>query len=806
MADDNNAFKKNDNNESNGFLTKSPFNKLAMSVTNNLRKLYQNVTFSTPFNKESREDITQNVDKYLDRIISSNQDMSGEGNISRLFKRVQQLSNDPGVVGKFKDLFNDKVFISNILSSYSQNRFLYDYDAEIDVVLRYMPKLREALSILRDNVLSTDHFSKDFISVINTSDISNEDMFVHRIEEIKTTYNLLENLEKWYMETSKYGECFIYVVPYSKGIAQLIRDKQATTITQGTINMESMTINMGEGNKPAPDSWKTLKNPKQYGTLTIELSHSNCISSIYEEYEQNYKQLRTISEQSMATYFTEHAILEVKDDTTPLHAKTTKTLNYDQNTVTKDEKGNNIKSVLKRSRKKEELIPDEKIGEYLKNIDKDVKSDDGFFDLAKAPDKDKGPKFTIPGAIVKKLDRHNIIPIIIEGDICMGYYYFEFQEKKEYMLQSGMRLSDPMMNATTGSIFGNGGENPEHEKALRYISAHLSKYIDANFVNKNQDLKKEIYAVLKYNQVYNNPTPNKMRVTFIPAEDIHHFYYELDEYTKRGKSDLHDSMLPAKLYCANYITASIMTMTRGYDKRIFYINPGLEANLTEVLMNTISQIKQGNFGIRQIRNNLNQVLNIQGRFNDYFVLKSPSGDSPLNTEIMPGQNVELKTELMQLLEEMSINPTDVPLELLQTRMNSMDYAIQLSMSSSKFLRVCFKRQSKTNKQYSRLITKIYNYHYNNQDILEFSLPSPTFLSITNSSQFFQNVTDYATKVCEILWDGDPNDEIGKQWFMKEIQKNVAASYYNKEGMSNLLKKAKQRSRILPLPTPQPGQQ
>ena len=230
MADDNNAFKKNDTNEPNGFLSKSPFNKLAMSVTNNLRKLYQNVTFSTPFNKESREDITRNVDKYIDQIISSNQDMSGEGNISRLFKRVQQLSNDPGVVGKFKDLFNDKVFISNILSSYSQNRFLYDYDAEIDVVLRYMPKLREALSILKDNVLSTDHFSKDFISVVNTSDISNEDMFARRIEELKTTYNLLENLEKWYMETSKYGECFIYVVPYSKGIAQLIRDKQATTI------------------------------------------------------------------------------------------------------------------------------------------------------------------------------------------------------------------------------------------------------------------------------------------------------------------------------------------------------------------------------------------------------------------------------------------------------------------------------------------------------------------------------------------------------------------------------------------------
>ena len=448
---------------------------------------------------------------------------------------------------------------------------------------------------------------------------------------------------------------------------------------------------------------------------------------------------------------------------------------------------------LKRiGKKKEPLIPDNEIDDYLKNMDKEVSADDGLINLnPKYGDKNRNNKFDIPGAIIKQLDRHNVIPMIIDNDICLGYYYFEFQEKRDFMINSSMRLSDPMMTITNGNNFASENDQAEHDKALRYISSTLSQYIDSNFINRNQDLKKEIYAILKYNQVYNNPNPNKMRVTFIPADDIEHIYFDLDPHTHRGRSDLHNSMLPAKLYSAMYITTSIMTMTRGYDKRVYYVNPGLEANLTEAMFNVINQIKQGNFGIRQIRNN-------------YFILKSPSGESPINTEIISGQNIEIKTELMNLLEEMAINPTGVPLELVQTRMNSMDYAIQLTMSNSKFLRLVFKRQAKVNEKFSRILEKVYNYHYKKNDILEFNLPPPTFLTITNNTQFFDNLNNYAAFIGDMKWDGDPNDENGKNTFIKEIKIAMAGTYYNQDFMDAILRKAKQKAQIFPLPPKQPG--
>lgn len=808
MADDKN--KKQEDPQAQSLLRRSPFNKLAGVVQQGLDRLYQNVTFNPSSVKNNREEIKREIDKALDNIISNNTEISGEGNVSRLIRRIQQMQHDPDTIRAFKDLFEDKQLMQSIFTSYSQNRYLYDYDAEIDVVLKYMPKLKEALLILKDNILSTDNFSKDFISATNISDITNDTMFDKRLNEIKKHYKLLEKFEDWYFNASKYGETFIYIIPYSRGITRLMKDRENINMDKGTLNMESFQYDLGGGMKPFPKKFNSVRKVIEgWGKLEIELCHANCVTSVLEEFEENHNKLKAISESSMQTYFTEQVLLEEKPPEKLLPGMN-KPIGIDDKNVSVEPDSNIIKKLKRIGKAKDDkrpLIPDSEIDDYLKHIDKEPMADEGLVKV----DRDGRPitkgskkdKYDIPGAIVKELDRHNVIPIIIDDDICMGYYYFEFQQKRDFMMNSSMRLSDPMMSVTNGNNFASENDRAEQDKALRYIASELSKYIDSNFINKNQDLKKEIYAILKYNQIYNSSNPNKMRVTFIPNDDIEHIYFELDPYTKRGKSDLHESMLAAKLYSAMYITTSIMTMTRGYDKRVYYINPGIEANLTEAMFNVINQVKLGNFGIRQIRNNLNQVLNIQGRFNDYFILKSPSGDSPVNMEVISGQNVEIKTELMNILEEMAINPTGVPIELTQTRMNSMDYAIQLTMSSSKFLRMAFKRQGKVNIKFSRILEKVYNYHFKTNDTIEVTLPPPSFLTITNNTQFFDNLNNYAMNIAEARWDGDMNDEAGKQMFMKVIKQELAGSHYNKEWIDGLLQKSKRLSQIKP---PQPQQQ
>lgn len=793
------ADKKDDTKTS--LLDRSPFNKIASNIQDGLTALYQRIKFTTPNVRDDRVNIKKNVDKALDQIISNNTEQSGEGNISRLYRRLFLTQNNADTVKAFKTMFEDRNLMSSIFTSYSQNRYLYDYDAEIDVVLKYMPKLKEALLIMKDNILSTDHFSKDFITATNISDLDDDMMFNKRMAEIKRYYGLLDKFEDWYFKTSMYGETFVYIIPYSKGISRLMKDKENISTDLATMNMESCEFIHNGKRETLPKKFESVRHVlKEWGNLEIELCHSNCLTGVVESVVKDYTQMGVIQEQSMYHYFNESVLEEEK----PPAKRSDATANgIDPRVKDTGISTNSIKKI--RKKKDPPLIPDNEIDDYLKYIDKDASADDGLITVGSdgKVKSNKKTKFDIPGAIVKELDRHNVIPIMLDNEVCMGYYYFEFQEKRDFMINSSMRLSDPMMSVTNGNNFASENDRAEHDKALRYISSQLSKFIDSNFINRNQDLRKEIYAILKYNQVYNNPNPNRMRVTFLPADDVEHIYFELDPYTHRGRSDLHESMLPAKLYSAMYITTSIMTMTRGYDKRVYYINPGIEANLTESMFNVINQIKQGNFGIRQIRNNLNQVLNIQGRFNDYFILKSPSGDSPINMEVISGQNIEIKTELMNLLEEMAINPTGVPVELIQTRMNSVDYAIQLTMSNSKFLRLVFKRQGKVNLKFSKILEKIYNYHFKKNDTIEFALPPPTFLSVTNNTQFFDNLNNYAMHISEMTWDGSAEDQAGKDAYTKEIKRAMAGSYYNPEFIDKILKKAKQKNTITPL---QPQQQ
>src|SRR5574344_1767116 len=112
---------------------------------------------------------------------------------------------------------------------------------------------------------------------------------------------------------------------------------------------------------------------------------------------------------------------------------------------------------------------------------------------------------------------------------------------------------------------------------------------------------------------------------------------------------------------------------------------------------------------------------------------------------------------MTMLEEMSVNSTDVPMEMIQMR-NSVDYASQLTMSSSKFLRKVYNRQSKFQVNITRIFNKIYNNEFVDDNVtLSVSLPPPMFLNITNTNQMMTNVNEYSQSVAQLLLDPDESD-------------------------------------------------
>ena len=156
---------------------------------------------------------------------------------------------------------------------------------------------------------------------------------------------------------------------------------------------------------------------------------------------------------------------------------------------------------------------------------------------------------------------------------------------------------------------------------------------------------------------------------------------------------------------------------------------------------------------------------------------------------MPGQQIEIKTDLLNLLEESAINVTGVPIEIIQNR-QSPDYAMQLTMSNSKFLRYVYSRQSDFQKIIATLYTKIYDIEYGSNDQITVTLPPPLFINVTNTNQLIVNTGDYCDNITNIVM-ADEQDEVIRAKFAKELKIYHLGSYLNMDVIRQIENKARQ---------------
>jgi len=768
---------KDDNTKSN--IRFNALKKIAGLIQSNTDDIYKSTYYTDPENKRQLDNLKNNIDTSIKNILNNNINSTGEPNMSRFYERLFfNTQNDKDTVAEFEKIFGDNDFINNLSSSYMDNRWIKAIDDELDETLRYMPKLEEALQTLRDNVLSADSFNKDFLTLKPAIDgDGNQDQFDHNIQDLKKNYDLLKLINDIYYDTSKYGETFIYCVPYEKAIQNLMDHKndnrgiairsnynESTVILEDTINDTSEKIDMSRFNLDK------MSEDINDINLNFEIDNGGILRSVIESEKDARDKRKMVNEQSLCEqYLMELGMTDIRNDG--------KAYAFD-----------NVERYQVGGKLPEHHNFDKTLNDDMELPNIDSSASDGLVNTDKA----KNVKLkSMNGCIVKKLRRECVTPIMI-NDICLGYYYFEFDNNMAFFDES--QPSTGMVNTITG-LRSNGRAEAydvlqRRDDAIRYVASMLATKIDTKFINDNQDLKREIYYILKYNDEFSNNEANmqNIRVSYIPPEDINHIYFELDENTSRGISDLNLALIPAKLWVAIYITNCLAIMTRGNDKRVYYVRQSVESNISKTLLKTVNEIKKSNFGIRQIQN-INNVLNITGRFNDYIIPRGADGNSPIEFEVMQGQQIEIKTELLNLLEEAAINSTGVPLELIQSR-QSPDYAMQLTMSNTKFLRFVYGRQSLFQQMIQPLLTKIYDIEYGTTDSIDVTLPPPLFINVTNTNQLIVNTSDFCNSIVEIFM-GDSQDDVIKAKVGKKLKAYYLGSYVNMGIINNAIEEAKQ---------------
>lgn len=756
-------------NKNNDLMMNKKINKSrAEQLQNTLDTIYKRTHYTDNKDVSYLDSVKRRMDNSLNGLIDKTKMRTGDSNMSGLYSRTLAKDGE-NFDREIQHTLQDESMLHDIMDLYSQNMITRDQDREIDLVCKYMPKLEQAIDIKVDHIFSADHFKKDslVLTVLNNKNkldnfaTSNDKETDHNLDDLKKKYDLERFSKRLVKNTLKYGEQYVYVVPYSKALSKLLIKKTSSSILgENEILTEEVVNNIIDDSSTKLN----LIYPLNEETRNICFTEDDCIidSTIKDDKFNHFMNESKRHEQEI-----ELDKLEVELNTTGVIPSV----------ITEQI---NMMRILQENKALEEATAKFDIGmakdsTLLKDIDKNFKkflgnslkapqelSSDGFIDKNNIKE-----NIDVPGCIVEVLEHTMIKPIYIRN-MALGYYYIETEMELDANEQT-------TFSSTLGGLRPKRSQKDRQAQntqtmdntMLIRIAKQISRRIDSKFINSNQDLTKEIYTILKYNADHGNGKVTKIRVSFIPPEEIHHITFKKNEKTHRGVSDLDKSLFPAKLYSCLYISNTIALLTRGYDKRVYHVRQAVDTNITQVLLNVVNQIKQSNFNLRQIEN-MNNILNITGRFNDLVIPQNANGESPINFEVMPGQNIDVKSDFMNQLEEMAINETGLSIDMINSRLQE-NTATHLTMSNSRFLLKIVALQIDLAEMLSRLFTVIYNNEYNTEDSVQVTLIPPVMSNFTNSSQILAIVNELVASI-DTMQMGYEQDETLRTIFRGELLK------------------------------------
>lgn len=327
---------------------------------------------------------------------------------------------------------------------------------------------------------------------------------------------------------------------------------------------------------------------------------------------------------------------------------------------------------------------------------------------------------------VKLIDPRKIIPIkILEETI--GYYYIH---------ETDLKVSKSPFT-TSIKLTANGGNTKDVESAfLSKITDKIVKGFNRKFLEDNVKFKELILNSLIYNDVYKK----QLKFQFIPVDYITEFPVNQNE-DGEGTSIIYPSLFYAKLYLALLIFKMITIITKSNDQKVYYVKQsGLDNNVANKVQDVARSIKDKQINFMDLMN-YNSMVSKIGQGKDVFMPIGRSGEKGIEFDILAGQDVQMNTELMEMLRTAFINATGVP-SVIMNYVNEADYAKTLVMANNKFLQRVVSFQMDFNGPVTELYRKILQFSTDMPSEViaefEFALTTPKALDTMNMTDLINN--------------------------------------------------------------------
>jgi len=648
--------------------------------------------------------------------------------------------------GKDVTVDTNALFTQNVgdVFNYFQDIYKNKYveASDLKFISKFIPALGEAVKVTLDSVVTSDDISSSITRNIKLAEsLTSEDKIsiMAEIEKIEKQNKLLTKLKNIvYKKTLITGTFYVYAVSYKK-----LFEEYDSLKNSGRLNPTLFGSNV--------KNTKILKNNVDRGfNLNTESSSTEAITPI-------------ITAESFTNLFDKIGVTEEdKKNKTALM----KNINEHITTVSFVESDIPILYTA--------LESADSLSQYRKAF-KDVEvNDKSFVDGTKSFKASSSNEFEgTSGTYISYIDAKNIVPVKI-FDQTIGYYHIHATTKK--------RKSTSIVGSNNALFSSVNYTEQRKEAVIQGIVDSISEGILTNFSSKfvsdNSEHKKMIADCI----ITNGIIDNDYNIQFIPADQMVEFIINEDE-NGNGESILANSLFPGKLLLSLIICKMLNYMNKSGNRNIAHVFKGpIDVNSSNQLQRVVRMMQESNITFNDLLST-NLIFSKFSRDSNIQLPTARNGAKLVEFETQEGQQVEMKTEFENWLEDMAILGTGVP-SVLMDYVNQIDYARQITSANIKWAG----RTSSLQSDFEDPTTRLYRILIANSDLADelktkclnnfaFKLPRPKALSNANNSDFLRTALENANTISEIKLgasaNNDPENIKVKEELIRSIMKNEA---------------------------------
>lgn len=701
---------------------------LSSRAINNITKLNRNITDTTDQLLDGMEtsiygstpstevdaldsEFADIVSKEL-KSMTSKMDGDISGFLDKLYTDSQKRSSNyvKNVEHIFQSTQNQA---QSILTEAYRNKMLKR--ADIKEVASQLNELREAINITRDAVVSSNMVEGDICRtlVIDNSSKDESENYKSIVEKMEEKFKLTKSIKNFIVpQTLEQGEYYAYIIPYDKIFSDFMRDKDK--IKSGLYG-ESTTVLEHATSEQVPS----------FTEVPTKVGRKNVIDRLYENVSESTKSSLDTPE-AVAAY--KKGIESIVDNISVCN---------DPISIAVLEEGTSAIAAciddLNIIKEADESRLDNNPFNTLNGIDSgvmDSKNDKSFkFDETK-------------DCYLKFIDSLHMIPVKIMSKT-IGYYYIQ---------------DDELVTSVPSNYFVDYSEKREPTLVNAIVDEVISSF-DKKFLKENIKFRTIIAEAIQYY----NLNERKIRFQFIPAEYVVAFKINEDE-EGNGTSVIEPALFYAKLYLLLLLFKMVSIVSSSNDTKVHYIrSSGIDKNIANTVQEVARKMQARQVNLTDMFT-YTTLINKVGNGNDLFIPLGREDTRGIETEILAGQDVQLNSELMELLRNSYISATGVPAVIMNS-INESEFAKTIELGNTRFEERVVSEQIDFNEPITEMYRMLMKYTTNIPDSVisnfrfEFQSPKHNGSQITND--LLGNFdTLYQFAVSLVFSQEEVNDESG----------------------------------------------